>query len=223
MTSSVEPKRRSPPTPLILLPETQESPAILRFFDCHMPEQHLNLRKRQLSEQCPLQPNGTVQAASKKQRLSYPSGPQPPSAFWDNLSKIWLTKHALKELNRRNTEIASSPLNLSYKQTPRRVSRVALAELKEVCKPSQCAADFLRNCVSTCLKDVQRLSRHGGPDLSDLRGVSIITHLPVLELTFLSAVSQIWKPSSSHNDVQAVQLAWSKTGFYIHFKHNFHH
>ncbi|KAF2807518.1 uncharacterized protein BDZ99DRAFT_338517, partial [Mytilinidion resinicola] len=59
--------------------------------------------KRQRSERP--QPNGISQSASKKQRLSHPSGSQPPAAFWDNLSKIWLTKRALREQDRRNPQV----------------------------------------------------------------------------------------------------------------------
>lgn len=49
--------------------------------------------KRQRSE--PPRLNKTSQAIWKKwrlSRLSHPSGSQPTSAFWDNLSEIWLTK-----------------------------------------------------------------------------------------------------------------------------------
>ncbi|KAF2816851.1 uncharacterized protein BDZ99DRAFT_483960 [Mytilinidion resinicola] len=60
-------------------------------------------RKRQRPEQP--QPNEIP--ASKKQRRSHPSRSQSPAAFWDNLSKIWLTKRALRELDRRNTQAAT--------------------------------------------------------------------------------------------------------------------
>lgn len=139
-----------------------------------MPEPQLfNPRKRQLLEQRPLQLNETVRPATKKQRLSHPSGSQPPGAFWDNLSTIWLTKHALRELNRRNIELGPSqpcPLRL---RVPRPVTRRAVAELKKNRQPTQFAADFLCNCAASCLKDVELLARQGGPDLSDLRGVCI--------------------------------------------------
>jgi hypothetical protein len=97
--------------------------------DCHMPEPQLsNPRKRQPSEQRPLSVNETSQPQSKKQKLTHPSSPQLPVAFWDNLSKVWLTKRALRELDRRNT--ASSP-RLLYQQPYRFVTRCAYAELKK--------------------------------------------------------------------------------------------
>lgn len=63
--------------------------------------------KRQRSE--PPRLNKTSQPIWKKQRLSrlsHPSGSQPTLAFWDNLSEIWLTKQALRELDRRNFQAA---------------------------------------------------------------------------------------------------------------------
>ncbi|KAF1951796.1 hypothetical protein CC80DRAFT_495691 [Byssothecium circinans] len=56
----------------------------------------LSPHKRQRPE--PPEQTGTSQPPSKKQRLSYPSGSQPPLAFWDNFSKLWLTKRALRVL-----------------------------------------------------------------------------------------------------------------------------
>ncbi|KAF2189960.1 hypothetical protein K469DRAFT_452169, partial [Zopfia rhizophila CBS 207.26] len=71
-----------------------------------------------------------------------PSGSQPPPAFWDNLSKIWLTKRALRELDQRNTQAAPSPPRSPHRRA-RRPPRI--------------------------LKDIRLFARHGGPNLSDLR------------------------------------------------------
>ena len=83
-----------------------------------------------------------------------PKGP----AYWDNLSTIWLTKGALKELDRRNKEYCQP------------ITRQFNAKRKKGWKP-QFAPDFLRDCAPSCLKKLERLSRLGGPNLSDLRNV----------------------------------------------------
>ncbi|KAF2272254.1 uncharacterized protein EI97DRAFT_386272 [Westerdykella ornata] len=101
----------------------------------------------------PPQPNETSQSRSKKQRLNHSSGSQTPAAFWDNLSKIWLTKRALRELDRRNNQAA-----------PRLSAR-----WKENCQNVQYAVDYLRLCKPRILKDIKSFARHGGPDLSNVR------------------------------------------------------
>lgn len=76
----------------------------------------------------------------------------PPPQFWDKLTKLWLTKSALRENNRRILSLSSSRTFFTKSYT--------------------FAPDFLRSCPATCLQEIRRLSRCGGPDLSDLRHVS---------------------------------------------------
>lgn len=65
-----------------------------------------------------------------------------PRSFWDNLSRQWLTRRALRELDQRTVwPVAPLPPHWSGKE------KIARAQLK-------------------------RFARHGGPDLGDLRGVS---------------------------------------------------
>ncbi|KAI2085718.1 hypothetical protein LOZ36_003809 [Ophidiomyces ophidiicola] len=102
----------------------------------------------------------TLHHPSKRKHLEHPSETldlQPkrqkscrPQAYWDNLSTVHLTRSAIQELDRRN--------NSSGLQQPlhRPVTR-------------QLHPDFLRDCSSSHLKAIKRLSRLGGPDLSDLR------------------------------------------------------
>ncbi|EQL29102.1 hypothetical protein BDFG_08228 [Blastomyces dermatitidis ATCC 26199] len=86
------------------------------------------------------------------------------SAYWDNLSKIWLTKDALEELDRRNSHL-KPPQNLH-----RPITRCFHTELKKKhCNPFQFAPTFLHDCAPTCSKQIKRVSRSGGPDLTDLR------------------------------------------------------
>jgi hypothetical protein len=79
----------------------------------------------------------------KRQRTDNPCDCSPTKkikyhhqAFWDNLSRIWLTPRALRELDRRTVDQA--------------LPKVSGAE-----------------CQSSA-----RFARHGGPDISCLRGVS---------------------------------------------------
>ena len=95
-----------------------------------------------------------LQHLEQHQRDTLPKGP----AYWDNLSTIWLTKGALKELDRRNKEYCQP------------ITRQFNAKRKKGWKP-QFAPDFLRDCAPICLKKLERLSRLGGPNLSDLRNV----------------------------------------------------
>ncbi|KAL9120286.1 MAG: hypothetical protein Q9187_003157 [Circinaria calcarea] len=170
--SSAGCKRYSPPA--LNLPH---EPVI---DDCYMPELPLsNPRKRQRTEPCALQLNGTSQPQLKRQKLNHPTtGSQPPSAFWDNLSKTWLTRGALRELNRRNNQPASNQPRSQHRRARRPVTRNFLAELKKDRRVTQSASEFLGHCESETLKDIKRFARNGGPDLSDLKGVSIMRYLP---------------------------------------------
>jgi hypothetical protein len=100
---------------------------------------------------------------------------QPPPGNWDNLSKVRLTTRALTEFDRRAAQIALDLLlpQLPPKKPRRPLTRQYLAErksdrLKETC---QSASEFLDNCDAKCLTEIKRLARHGGPDMSNLRGV----------------------------------------------------
>jgi hypothetical protein len=108
------------------------------------------------------------QAGEKRQKLIHnPSRPS-PSDFWDGLSKIWLTKDALRELDRRNAGVLYST---SHLQVRRPATRSFITALKNNRTPLQYPSSFLRNCRPEIFKNVKRLARHGGLNLSDLRGV----------------------------------------------------
>ncbi|KAI4154575.1 MAG: hypothetical protein LQ340_001584 [Diploschistes diacapsis] len=127
-----------------------------------MPETQLsNPRKRQRTEpHLPSPPPAKRQKKLPHRSQGYIDTP----AFWDSLSKIWLTEHALREFHRRNSRPRSP-----CRQTRRPTTRNFLAQQRNV-RRRTCAADFLRNSVPEPLKGVKRLARHGGPDLSDLVG-----------------------------------------------------
>jgi len=152
-----------------------------------MLEPHLsNPRKRRRAEEQSPQLNGTLQPLLKRGKLNRPHSKvrsRTPAAFYDNLSKVWLTKHALRELDRRNAQPAPSSLCSSRPRPYRRFNRNALAELKRNRRCTKFASDFLHLCPAECLKDIKRFASHGGPDISDLRSVCIARYLLTSELT----------------------------------------
>ncbi|EEQ89659.2 uncharacterized protein BDCG_04779 [Blastomyces dermatitidis ER-3] len=118
-----------------------------------------NLRKRQQQAEHPSERH------SKRQQLDHST-----SAYWDNLSKIYLTKNAIREHDRRNSTFKQ--LQKLHKPVHRRHCRPNTrqfqaeqdARLELVRLPG-----FLCDCSPTQLKEITRLSRLGGPDLSDLK------------------------------------------------------
>ena len=165
----------------------------------------------------------TSQPVSKKQRLSPPSGSQLPAAFWDNLSKIWLTKGALRELDRRNTQASRSPPHSLYRPARRPVTRNFIAESRNR-RTAQCTAGYLRSCEPRILKDIRLFSRHGGPDLSDLRNVCVARYLPACaKADERSLVSRTYPSLRSHDEFQPAEFSEPTTGFYNYFEHQAHY
>ena len=97
-------------------------------------------RKRKLSAEAQTTNAPLPAAKSRKQEQTKQRGP--PPAFWDNLSRLWLTPRALREFDRRASQI----------HTPRRRDPTALQPV--------------------CTTSLKRFARHGGPNLSDIRAVS---------------------------------------------------
>ena len=130
----------------------------------HVQSTNFESIKRQHVHQHPL----TMPPSSKTQKLQHHSvGYIDTPAFWDSLSKIWLTKYALRELNRRN-----SPSPSAYHRTRRPITRNILAERKNI-RRTVSAADLTDRYSPRQLKDIKRLARHGGPNLRDLTSVCI--------------------------------------------------
>jgi hypothetical protein len=65
-------------------------------------------------------------------------------AFWDNLSKVTLFPHSLKEFDRRNPP----PV-----------------------RPAALAGSLDSTSLKGCSAQLKRFARRGGPDLRDIRGV----------------------------------------------------
>jgi hypothetical protein len=139
--------------------------------DCpmHTPR-YVNSRKRPHSELPSL--HETPRQLQKKHKVNHPSDSQLPAAFWDNLSKVWLTRNALRELDQRNNRAAQSVL--PHRQISKPVTRATLARWKkENQQATHPAAKFLEYCTPQLLKDIQKFARLGGPDVSEIRGVSV--------------------------------------------------
>lgn len=156
---------------------------------------YFNPCKRQRSAQQTSQLNETPQSLPKRKKvtLSHREGrSRTPPAFYDNLSKIWLTKGALRELDRRNAQSDSSSLHRkSLKSSTRHTDQ------EQDYRSIQPVHEFFRHCTSRCPEDIKQFARHGGPDLLDLRGVC--THKFLL-LSKLTKLLQYSKPirSSDH-------------------------
>ena len=84
----------------------------------------------------------------KRAKRPFESQQEANVAYWDSLSKLWFTRRALKELNRRNRQ-AADPVNI---RRPDRSGEPAI----------------LKNFSS----QLKRFARQGGPDLRDLREVN---------------------------------------------------
>ncbi|KAK2742687.1 hypothetical protein FQN57_005142 [Myotisia sp. PD_48] len=112
-------------------------------------------RKRQRSEQQPQDPQ------SKRQKLAPRT-----STYWDTLSKIWLTKCALAELDRRNISEEQGCLYPQLLQLQRPLTRALHAKLIQQLEPTH---DPLVGFAPKHIKSIKQFSRAGGPDLSDLR------------------------------------------------------
>ncbi|KAI9671921.1 MAG: hypothetical protein M1817_002348 [Caeruleum heppii] len=116
-------------------------------------------------------PCADLAQASKKRRPNHFSDFHPPPAFWDNLSRIWLTTQALKELDRRNSHVTPSRSDLSTQSVRWPLTQGTLPKWKiepdrQLDEPH---FDFLSHCSLEHLEAIKLFARDGGPDLRDLR------------------------------------------------------
>ncbi|WEW60591.1 hypothetical protein PRK78_006078 [Emydomyces testavorans] len=169
-------------------------------------------RKRQKSEERQL---GQPQYQSKRLKLS------PPPEYWDNLSKIWLTKNALRELDRRNSASRRpGPLPISHRPATRQF---------QAARKSRCQAlapDPRGNCTSRHLREIKRFSRQGGPDLSDLLNYPN-PKVPLCQSMGSSESSSRGRkrraespPSSSSEDTRTTTKSASTTAYSRNFQQN---
>lgn len=159
--------------------------------DCIPTPENSNSRKRQHSEQDSTHPNAVDPPPLKRKGLP-PSHSQhrsqTPSTFYDKLSYIWLTKHALRELDRRIARLHSQHFSPSTQYTVELSALPAPGKTKENNVSPPAALKSLRKCSLTCLNDVKKFASHGGPDLSDLRGVCVLKSICTSRADFVPSV-----------------------------------
>ncbi|TFB07650.1 hypothetical protein CCMA1212_000745 [Trichoderma ghanense] len=140
------------------------------MFPLPDPDNRDNQTASDSSRKRPSEASQETSSSTKRHRPHYPS--TIPSRFWDNLSKVALTRNALRELDRRQEkrQIASP----SADQERPRVSRLTRSTRRSLARQeyrTQSADQLLGQFSPACLKEIRRFSSHGGPDLSDLIGV----------------------------------------------------
>ncbi|OJD15792.1 hypothetical protein AJ78_03972 [Emergomyces pasteurianus Ep9510] len=164
---------------------------------------HLS-RKRQL-------PEHSSERHPKRQQLD-----QSTSTYWDNLSTIHLTKNALREHDRRNSALEQlrtlhKPANRQHRRLNTRQFQAEQKERLELIR----LPEFLRDSSRTQSKDIARLSRLGGPDLSDLKGYPV----PMISRTPSSRQKRRAEspPSSSTRDAKTMTKS-SSTAYSRNFQ-----
>ncbi|KAF2452840.1 hypothetical protein BDY21DRAFT_293988 [Lineolata rhizophorae] len=117
-------------------------------------------------------PSEATQPEPKRRELGHhPNDVAPPAHYLDNLSKIWLTKEALTELDRRTRKVVSSSKSRPNPQRRRPLTRGFHRELnRNIRSTSTPASEFVKRCSLESLRRVKLSARQGGPDLLDLRG-----------------------------------------------------
>lgn len=128
----------------------------------------------------------TAKPRAKRQKIdSRGAEIEANSAYWDNLSRIWLTKQALRELDRRNQSRATFPRAC----VTQRINNHIISSVEE----------FYDSCDTYDLKNLKILAKKGGPDLSDLKGVRVQTPFSaVILLTALRIVPCTVSCSRNH-------------------------
>ncbi|KAK5071432.1 hypothetical protein LTR70_010554 [Exophiala xenobiotica] len=142
----------------------------------------LKPRKRQIEDCASLQ--SSEQKPFKRQKYLRNKKSYHRPEFWDNLSKIDLTSDALEELDRRN-------LKSVHPQTRPPITR--LPKKSQLVTP---AVKYLHECNTSILKDLKRVSRQGGPDMSELRGRSELSNPLIRAKNPHRSVSRIPRQSS---------------------------
>ena len=136
------------------------------------PTSSLSPQKRKLPAQEPF--GLSISLKYKRQKIEYPEDNILPPAFWDNLSVVPLTKRALRELDRRNNLRTLTPTASQRYQLPRRSLRIQTATEQS---RKQSLPDSTLHTSPCCgrqeTNNLKHFARHGGPDLSGLRGVII--------------------------------------------------
>lgn len=109
---------------------------------------------------------------SKKQKVRHSRGSQTSAAFWDDLSKVWLTRRALREHDRRSIQAPPSLSSKLHRPAHWPVTQHRLTEPTRSSQNGQHTAAYIRYCCEpSILEKAKPFAKHGGPDLLDLRNV----------------------------------------------------
>lgn len=107
---------------------------------------------------------------TKKRKTHRPPDNFSPE-FYDSLSKVFLTRRALRELDRRNGIGAPT---ISGSSPTRHREPLTRGAYREPQRKDSTATRLLDPGIETIVaREVAKFARHGGPDLSDIRGVSL--------------------------------------------------
>ena len=112
----------------------------------------------------------STRLSEEKKLISHRPSPE----YRGNLSEVRLTRSVLKGFNRRAAQLALDLRRSRPAKKPRRpLTRQHLAEVRanRLRKGCQSASEFLYNCDAERLTEIKSFAKHGGPDLSGLRGV----------------------------------------------------
>lgn len=103
-------------------------------------------------------PPGKAKHVSQRRKYSYIS--KASTVFWDNLSKVDLTKRAFRELQRRQKPVTRISCTLDQQLCGRHTRHI-----------DHLATQILGRYEKKALKDVKQFARYGSPDLFTLRSV----------------------------------------------------
>ncbi|KAJ4286965.1 hypothetical protein N0V90_012845 [Kalmusia sp. IMI 367209] len=167
--------------------------------NCVLKPSLLSQRKRACSEQHPGQQS--VALPPTKRRKDHHSSELPANSY-DNLSQKHLTKGALRELNKRNTQAVQS----AYRTTQKQSSGTSEQE----------RANYLRSPDPKTLEACKKISRHGGLDMSDLRSFPEPTNITKRTITAgrSSTLSQQRDPASASTRPTTITTKTKTVGTY---------
>ena len=109
-----------------------------------------NPRKRQRAE--PTQLEKASQPIAKRQRAECDSGWRASAAYWENVSKVWLTKRALEELDRRT--LSARPSRRSHRAHRLDTERSA-ADSRDAPRNAQYILDPLSGCSARTARRIK--------------------------------------------------------------------
>ncbi|KAL2433851.1 hypothetical protein ABEF95_011289 [Exophiala dermatitidis] len=144
-----------------------------------------NARKRPQPGACPVD-NSPAHGSSKRIKRSPTDnlGKNPAEPHRDHLAAIRLTKCALEELDRRNTQVNKA--SLTPQEVPGRITSHGASRLTSSHDAYLPAAEFVASSRRSILEELRQFARLGGPDLSDIRG----SHIPIPRLRSELSMSQ---------------------------------